>query len=218
MSRDVGLVYFVEGRVFVGVLAALGAADCKFERSEDDGFRFRCHVSSPGGMPRKEATMSMRHVKEWSDEFPRSGLRADGPQWDPGVDPGGPSMTKQEFADEADINSIMARYEQTKVMPEGRHMYEFGEAISTYSYQESLNAVIAAEEHFGSLSARIRDRFGNDPEQLFRFLDDPKNRDEAVKLGLVDPPAPEPDPIRVVVQEASANAPPPQPPSAGTAV
>lgn len=162
----------------------------------------------------------------------RSGLHADGPDWDRGIDtsrwnasmgphPLGeaaqkeplPSMAKQEFRDECDINSIMARYEKTGVMPSnpGGRMYEFGDAISEYSYQESLDAVRHAQAEFMTLSARVRDRFGNDPANLFAFLDDPKNRDEAVKLGLLDPPAVDPPPQKVEVVN------PPQQTPAGTA-
>lgn len=149
----------------------------------------------------------------------RSGLFADGPDWDRGVDCSvEPSMTKQSFADECDINKIMERYEKTGVMPEGRHMYEFGDAISEYSYQESLNAVIHADEQFAQLPAKLRDRFGNDPVQLLKFLEDPANRDEAVELGLVDRPPPAPEPMEVRIVDPS----PPQPngapaPSAGPA-
>lgn len=161
----------------------------------------------------------MRHVNDFDPAvFPRSGLLADGPDWDQGCDCSvEPSLTKQDAADECDINKIMARYEQTGVMPEGRRMYEYGEAISEFSYQESLNAVIAAEAEFAALPAKLRDRFGNDPEALFRFLDDPKNRDEAVALGLVNPPPAPPDPVEVRVVADPPSAPPQPTPAAPAA-
>lgn len=172
--------------------------------------------------------MSMKHAQEFSgQEFPRRGLLADGPDWDPGVDtrrwdasmgphPLGdekaelPSMTKQDAADECDINAIMARYEKTGVIPQGSRMYEFGEAISPYSFQESMNAVIQAREDFASLSSRVRARFDNDPAKLFAFLDDPGNRDEAVALGILKEPAP-PDPPLEVRIIPDPDAPPPKP-------
>lgn len=130
----------------------------------------------------------------------RSGLVPDGPDWDPGIDMSGEvSMTKQSFAEECDINSIMARYEKTGLLPQGSRMFEFGDAISEYSYQESMNAVIEADRLFSELPSRIRERFGNDPAQLFAFLDDRNNLDEAIKLGLVDPPKPKAEPLEVRV-------------------
>ena len=37
------------------------------------------------------------------------------------------------------------------------------------------------------MSAEIRDRFKNDPNAMIAFLDDVRNRDEAIKLGMVLP-------------------------------
>lgn len=168
-------------------------------------------VSLLRGMRGKVDSMSMLDGK--GDIRPRvvearSGLVADGPDWDAGLDCSvEPSMTKQSFADECDINKIMERYEKTGVMSEGRRMYEFGEAISEYSYQESLNAVLFADEQFSNLPARVRDRFGNDPVQLLKFLEDPKNRDEAIELGLVDRPPPAAEPMEVRIVDPA----PPQP-------
>ena len=45
--------------------------------------------------------------------------------------------------------------------------------------------VVKAEEAFMTLPAVVRARFANDPAGIFTFLQDPANRDEAVKLGLI---------------------------------
>jgi phage internal scaffolding protein len=51
-----------------------------------------------------------------------------------------------------------------------------------------------AQYQFDQLPALIRDRFHNDPQEMLAFLNDPNNYDEAIKLGLVNPPpAPEID-------------------------
>lgn len=144
------------------------------------------------------------------DNWPRSGFYNDGPDYDPGLDCSvEPSMTKQSFAAECDINTIMSRYEKTGVMPQGTRMYEFGEAISEYSFHESMNAVKHAEELFAGLSAKIRDRFNNDPAALLRWLDDSANLEEAVDLGIVDRPPDPPAPMEVrIVPDPLA---PPQP-------
>jgi phage internal scaffolding protein len=51
-----------------------------------------------------------------------------------------------------------------------------------------LNQVIAAEDEFMRLPADLRARFENDPAQLIEFLENLENKDEAIKLGLVNPP------------------------------
>ena len=57
------------------------------------------------------------------------------------------------------------------------------------TFQELKNRVLSAEAAFGRLPAATRSRMDNDPAKLLAFLADPKNKDEAVKLGLVHPPA-----------------------------
>ena len=147
--------------------------------------------------------------------FPRSGLYADGPAFDPGVDCSiDPdtgeelaSMTKQAFADECDINNIMRRMAATGVDPylDNRARGKFGDATNVFDFAEAMNIVIEAEHNFQNLPAVIRDRFGNDPGVLLEWLNHEENREEAIKLGIVDPPVPEAKPQKVEVVN------PPQP-------
>lgn len=58
------------------------------------------------------------------------------------------------------------------------------------NYEELVNQVAEINEQFQKLPAKIRDRFGNDPQQLLDFVHDPANIEEAVKIGLVDAPEP----------------------------
>lgn len=97
--------------------------------------------------------------------------------------------TKQQFKDECDINRIMKRYQQTGVIDHvNRAQPRFGD-LETVDFQTAMNLVIDAEQRFLALPAEVRDRFGNDPARLLAFVGDEKNRAEAVKLGLLDPPA-----------------------------
>lgn len=59
------------------------------------------------------------------------------------------------------------------------------EEASSLSYHEMLNKVSGVKEKFAGLPASLRQRFKNDPMVMLQFLDDPKNRKEAVRLGLV---------------------------------
>lgn len=106
-----------------------------------------------------------------------------------------PSMAQQNFKEECDINNIIARYEQTGVLTDplqpGRN-FEFGDYSAVQDYQDSLNFVIEARQMFDSLPSNLRERFNYDPARLLQFLSDDSNRDEAVRLGLIDPPTPSP--------------------------
>jgi phage internal scaffolding protein len=98
-----------------------------------------------------------------------------------------PSRTIQSEKDSCDINLIVSRFKTTGVMTNiAKGMPQYGDYSEVIDYQSALNVVNAAEDAFMALPATVRKRFANDPGQMLSFLDDPANRDEAVKLGLVD--------------------------------
>ena len=103
-----------------------------------------------------------------------------------------PSMTIQSAADETDINVMIARYQKTGSfhgstnMPTARP--EFGDFIEVPDYQNAMNILLKAQDQFAALPANIRDRFANSPEKYLAFLSDSANKDEAIKLGLVNAP------------------------------
>lgn len=98
-----------------------------------------------------------------------------------------PSLTQQHFKDDADINVILDRFGQGHEIPKNYRSPQYGDFEGVDDYQTALNAVREAAEAFLELPALVRERFGNDPQQLIDFVGDDKNRDEAVKLGLLEP-------------------------------
>ena len=100
----------------------------------------------------------------------------------------GESRTKSEYAADMDRNEIMRKYEHFGVMPhELREQGFYGDVSNVPNYQDSLIAVQNGKQAFMTLPARIRKRFGNDPQNLLDFLSDDNNYDEAVKLGIIKP-------------------------------
>nr|QJB18940.1 MAG: internal scaffolding protein [Microvirus sp.] len=97
-----------------------------------------------------------------------------------------PSLAQQQFKDECDINNILRQFNVTGLLPESPLSPRYGDFTGIVDYHSALNAVMAAEDGFMSLPANIRDRFQNDPAQLIDFLSDEKNKQEAIKLGIVD--------------------------------
>jgi len=96
------------------------------------------------------------------------------------------SLAQQNFRDECDINNIMERFGVTGELPNSPLPPQYGDFSGVLDYHSALNAVLAAQDAFNDLPAMVRSRFENDPNQLIRFLEDPNNRDEAVKLGLIN--------------------------------
>jgi len=97
-----------------------------------------------------------------------------------------PTLAQQQFKDETDINNILRQFNVTGQLPTSPLSPRYGDFSGIVDYHSALNAVIAAEDGFMALPADIRSRFENDPEQLINFLDNPDNKQEAIKLGLVD--------------------------------
>lgn len=97
-----------------------------------------------------------------------------------------PSRTEQSHREECDINTLLKKsMSGTTDSPVG---LTYGDFASIPDYQECVNRVIAAREDFESLSSDIRNFFQNNPANLIGFmnsLDDPKNLEKAVELGLV---------------------------------
>lgn len=105
-----------------------------------------------------------------------------------------PSLTQQQFKEECDINTIMNKYIKTG---EFRALTGKGGIYADFSeikdLQSMLDTVRLAQDAFASLPAQVRQRFANDPAQLLEFIQDTNNRDEAIKLGLIDKPIPSPN-------------------------
>lgn len=114
-------------------------------------------------------------------------------------------ITKQSFADECDINQIMARYEATGYIDPlslQQRQAIYADFTSGTEFTDLQDSIVRARTAFEALPANIRTRFANDPAQLLDFIHNPDNEEEAVKLGLLTrtteepkpaPPAKEPD-------------------------
>lgn len=116
-----------------------------------------------------------------------------------------PSKTQQHFKDEHDINNIMKKYLKQGIsynqLPNPSGIY--GDFSNVKDYQNSLQTIIDADQAFLTIPSIVRKKFDNDPQKLFEFLNDKKNYDEAVKLGLIEKPVEKiPDPVPPVKTES----------------
>jgi len=96
-----------------------------------------------------------------------------------------PSMTKQSFKDEADINNILKKYVETGVIPSSiKENPLYGDFSSVPSYQEAQHIVANAQLQFDGLPSKVRREFNNNPEEFLAYATDPKNADKLVEFGL----------------------------------
>lgn len=119
-----------------------------------------------------------------------------------------PSMTKQEFVAECDINNIIKQYSATgqlKHISSKAAQGAYLDLPDDLDFQSSLETVRVAQEAFATLPSSTRSRFENDPAQFLAFLSDPANQDEAIKLGFATDTRPPPPPKEPETPPAGEN-------------
>lgn len=97
-----------------------------------------------------------------------------------------PSRTSQQFKEQCDVNHIMKKYRLTGELTHLKNQKgQYIDLTTLPDYQTALQTVIDANSAFESLPSHVRKAFQNDPKQLLQFVADPKNKEEAIKLGLI---------------------------------
>lgn len=96
----------------------------------------------------------------------------------------GVSKTQQHFADECDINAIVAQYQMGRApiaperIPLGDDFYNITD------YQSAMNAVRKGHEAFHELPANVRSQFNNDAQAFVTYVTNPANIDSVRAMGL----------------------------------
>lgn len=113
-----------------------------------------------------------------------------------------PSMTKQEFVRECDVNNVIKQYKAHGMLTHVNAKAAQGtyqDLPDSVDFQESLHTVMVAEQAFLTLPSKIRERFGQEPAEFLAWLADPANAGEARELGILKALEPEPTPMKVEV-------------------
>lgn len=100
-----------------------------------------------------------------------------------------PSRTKQAFKDECDVNLIMKRFKRDVGVDylSRFHGYvdgNYGDFTNVSDYRSALDQVSHANDVFMALPSSVRAEFRNDPAYFLDFVNDPKNVDRLVDMGL----------------------------------
>lgn len=128
-----------------------------------------------------------------------------------------PSLTQQQFKEEADINTIVRRFGLTGQLPDNPRVPSYGDFTQVTDYQTALNAVRSAEEAFMALPAAVRAEFANDPQKLLTAVEDPSQRDKLRELGLLNPEKLSAEGSTSGTRSPSEQSPPSPPPADETA-
>lgn len=132
-------------------------------------------------------------------EFLRSAYNYDGDavSRETAIDTGSESIVQGHLLEEVDINTIVHRFGLTGEIPQGIGMPMTGDFTSITTFQDAMNMIKQSEQEFYRLPAEVRARFNNDPGAVIAFMEDERNRDEAIKLGILPKP---PEKTRDAVQ------------------
>lgn len=95
------------------------------------------------------------------------------------------SLTQQHFTEDADLNVIAKRFGLNQIPVGPIDPSAFRDTTSDPTLAEILQHQIDARNGFMELPLKIRKRFHHSPGELWAFVNDPENAEEAVRLGLL---------------------------------
>lgn len=99
-----------------------------------------------------------------------------------------PSMVQQSDKESADINNIIKTYCECGVCPSCNVKQPLSDdlaAMSSVDFTTMMQQMAAINNEFNELPAEVRKKFGHNPANMLEFVQDPNNREEAEKLGLI---------------------------------
>jgi len=123
------------------------------------------------------------------------------------------SLTVQSFAQDADLNVLAKRFGINGIPMHPVDPSHYRDTSEDPQLRDILDAQRDAQHHFNALPAKLRKRFHNSPKELWNFLQDPENADEAVRLGILSR-----DPEPEAIPKEPKAAPPETPPQKETPV
>lgn len=112
-----------------------------------------------------------------------------------------PSLTRQDFAAECDINNLISQFEKTGIFPGSLNQTEprYLDVSDVPDMASALQMLNNATDAFMGLPATVRRDFDNDPMQFIAFAENPDNLDKMREWKLAPPAPVEPAPQKVEV-------------------
>ncbi len=116
-----------------------------------------------------------------------------------------PTLTKQSFKEECDINNIMLRYQRTGLVDHiSKYQPQYHE-LDGSTYKDLMDKLANANSMFEELPSKARKHFDNDPAQFLDYvnnLQDGADIQQLIDLGLANhrevisqPQPPTPPPV-----------------------
>lgn len=99
----------------------------------------------------------------------------------------GPSLTKQEFKDEVDINNIINKALRGEFVRGAVNPGFYDDVSAVGDYHDMQDRMLSINDEFMKMPPEIRARFHHDPSLLVEWVNNPINKAEAIELGLLEP-------------------------------
>ena len=94
-------------------------------------------------------------------------------------------FTEQAHKKECDVNHIIAKYDRTGLLSHVQQIEARYGDVTGVDFRTAQDLYLNAQKMFGSLPADIKKRFNQSAGDFLEFMENPNNRDEAIKLGLI---------------------------------
>ncbi|QXP08472.1 MAG: internal scaffolding protein [Arizlama microvirus] len=96
-----------------------------------------------------------------------------------------PSKTDQSMKEQCDVNNIVRKFKRTgQVSHLSQKQGQYADVSEISDLLSATTKVAQAQDAFMTLPAALRKKLNNNPAELISWLNDPKNDDEAIKLGI----------------------------------
>lgn len=110
-----------------------------------------------------------------------------------------PSLAKQAFKDQCDINNVLKRYNATGVLDHVTALQPvYADLTQVGDLQQAFDIVRSAQDAFDALPSELRNELDNNPANLLSFIQNPANKERCVAYGLFNKPAVETSETRFV--------------------
>jgi len=98
-----------------------------------------------------------------------------------------PSKTDQSYKADCDTNTIIKKFLKTgQVTHVAKMAGKFADISAVPDFHTAMSTVKEAEYAFMQLPSQLRAKHGNDVSQMLDWIKDPKNKEEAIELGLME--------------------------------
>lgn len=97
----------------------------------------------------------------------------------------GKGLTEQSHKNQTDINWILADYRKTGLLKHAKDNEGRYDDVSPIDFRQAMETVANANSMFETLPANLRKRFDNKPDKFLEFTQNPDNKNELQKLGIL---------------------------------